>query len=147
MKLDIFKKIILKLNGSNMLNFLSDTAFIKLVYYARMNKKIDLKNPATFNEKLNWLKIYNRDPLYTLLVDKYEVKKYIANKIGDEYIIPTLGVWNTFDEIDFDSLPNQFVLKCTHDSGGLISCTNKEKLDKETIKTQINKSLKNNFYC
>ena len=87
-----------------------------------MRKKLNLKTPQTFNEKLQWLKIYDRKPIYTTMVDKYEVKNYVADKIGDEYIIPTLGVWDSFDEIDFDSLPDQFVLKCTHDSGGLVIC-------------------------
>lgn len=102
-----------------------------------MRKKLNLKTPQTFNEKLQWLKIYDRKPIYTTMVDKYEVKNYVADKIGDEYIIPTLGVWDSFDEIDFDSLPDQFVLKCTHDSGGLVICKDKSKLNKEKAKKKI----------
>lgn len=104
------------------------------------------KHPKTFNEKLQWLKVYNRNPEYTKLVDKYAVKKYVASVIGEEYIIPTLGVWNTFDEIDFDILPNQFVLKCTHDSGGLVICKNKNKFDIEEAREKIERSLKVNYY-
>ena len=105
-----------------------------------------MKNPQTFNEKLQWLKIYDRKPIYTTMVDKYEVKNYVADKIGDEYIIPTLGVWDSFDEIDFDSLPDQFVLKCTHDSGGLVICKDKSKLNKEKAKKKIELSLNRNYY-
>ena len=92
---------------------MSDTVYLKLIYRLIFGRKLDLKNPQTFNEKLQWLKLNDRKTEYTTMVDKYEVKKYIAEKIGEEYIIPTLGVWDNFDDIDFDLLPNQFVLKCT----------------------------------
>lgn len=93
-------------------------------------EKLDLNHPVTFNEKLQWLKLYNRCPEYIRLVDKVEAKKYVAEKIGEEYIIPTLGVWNDPDEIDFDNLPDQFVLKCNHNSGlGMCICKDKSKLD------------------
>lgn len=111
-----------------------------------MGYSLNLKNPKTFNEKLQWLKINNRNPEYTTMVDKYAVKKYIAEKIGPEYIIPTLGVWDSFNEIDFDALPDQFVLKCTHDSGGLIVCHDKSKLDMDAVRKKIETSLSNNFY-
>ena len=127
-------------------NVLSYKKFIKIEYRNRMRKKLNLKNPQTFNEKLQWLKIYDRKPIYTTMVDKYEVKNYVADKIGDEYIIPTLGVWDSFDEIDFDSLPDQFVLKCTHDSGGLVICKDKSKLNKEKAKKKIELSLNRNYY-
>ena len=107
---------------------------------------MDLDNPKTFNEKLQWLKLYDRRPEYTTMVDKYEVKFYVAEHIGEQYIIPTLGVWNHFDEIDFDILPDQFVLKCTHDSGGLIICRDKGKIDIRKAKKKIEQSLKQNFY-
>lgn len=81
-----------------------------------------MKNPITFNEKLQWAKLHDRNPLYTKLVDKYEVKKYIRDAIGEEYIIKTLGVWESFDEIRFEELPEQFVFKCTHDSGSTMIC-------------------------
>ena len=111
-----------------------------------MGKKLNLKNPQTFNEKLQWLKLYDRKPIYTTMVDKYEVKQFVANIIGEEYIIPTLGVWNSFDDIDFDSLPDRFVLKTTHDSGGVVICSDKRKLDLDTARKKLTKSLKNNFY-
>lgn len=136
-----------KVNASlGLCNHMSDEKFIKRMYKASMGEEVNLDSPVTYNEKLQWLKLHNRNPLYTTLVDKYEVKKYIAEKIGEEYIIPTLGIWDSFDEIDFDKLPNQFVLKCTHDSGGLVICKDKAKLNLEKTKKIINKSLKKNYY-
>ena len=125
---------------------LPDKVYISLKYRMRIGKFPNLKNPKTFNEKLQWLKLYNRKPEYTTMVDKYEVKKYVADLIGEEYIIPTLGVWDSFDDIDFDALPDQFVLKCTHDSGGLVICRDKSKLDKEAAKKKIEACLKTNYY-
>lgn len=124
----------------------TDRQFIKYWFKNKMGCYPDLDNPKTFNEKLQWLKLNYRKPILTTLVDKYAVKKYVADKIGKEYIIPTLGVWNSFDEIDFDSLPNQFVLKCTHDSGGLVICKDKSMLDKEAAKVKIERSLATDFY-
>ena len=129
-----------------MLNWMPDKAYLKMAFRANTGKKLNLKDPKTFNEKLQWLKLYNRKPEYTTMVDKYEAKKYVAEKLGEEYIIPTLGVWDRFDDIDFDALPDQFVLKCTHDSGGLVICRDKSKLDKEKAKEKIETSLKNNYY-
>ena len=126
--------------------FIPDKTYLKIMYRLRMGKSLNLDNPQTFNEKLQYLKLYDRKPEYTMMVDKYEVKKYVADKIGDEYIIPTLGVWDKFEDIDFDVLPNQFVLKCTHDSGGLVICRDKSKLDKEKAREKIERSLKCNFY-
>lgn len=125
---------------------MSDTVYLKLIYRLIFGRKLDLKNPQTFNEKLQWLKLNNRKPEYSIMVDKYEVKKYIAEKIGEEYVIPTLGVWDNFDDIDFDLLPNQFVLKCTHDSGGLVICKDKSKLDIAKAREKINKALTRRFY-
>ena len=127
-------------------HFIPDKLYIKLRYFRRLHKCPNLKQPQTFNEKLQWLKLYNRNPLYTTLADKYGVKKYIADKIGEEYLIPTLGVWDKFDDIDFNSLPNEFVLKCTHDSGGLVICKDKSKLDIESARRKISKSLKANYF-
>ena len=125
---------------------MSDERYLKLLFKDRMGYKLNLKDPKTFNEKLQWLKLYNRRPEYTTMVDKYEVKKCVADKIGEEYIIPTIGVWEKFDDIDFDALPNQFVLKCTHDSGGLVICRDKSKLDKVAAREKIERSLKRNYY-
>ena len=123
-----------------------DEKFLKRMFKAHIGKELNLDNPQTFNEKLQWLKLYDRKPEYTTMVDKYEVKEYISKKIGEEYIIPTLGVWDKFDDIDFDSLPKQFVLKCTHDSGGLVICKNKATFNKDAAQKKINKCLKRNYF-
>ncbi len=127
-------------------NIIPDERYLKINYKLHMGKKLDLNSPQTFNEKLQWLKLRDRNPLYTNLVDKYEVRKYISKTIGEEYLIPLIGVWDKFEDIDFSKLPNKFVLKCNHDSGGLIICKDKNKLDIEEVKKKINKSLKRNYY-
>ena len=127
------------------LNWMSDKTFLKIAYRLIMKKKLNLKNPQTFNEKLQWLKLYNRKPIYTTMVDKYEVKQYVAEQIGEEHIIPTYGVWDSFDEINFDMLPDQFVLKTTHDCGGVIICKVKSKFDKNNARKKIKKSMKRNY--
>lgn len=128
------------------MRFLPDEMYIQLYYFANFKKFCNLKNPTTYNEKLNWLKLHDRNPLYTTFVDKYAVKEYVARIIGEGYIIPTLGVWEHFDEIDFDSLPSQFVLKCTHDSEGLVIVKEKSTLDKSAAKDKIENCLRQNFY-
>ena len=129
-----------------LLKLLPDYIFLKIKYKYKFNKKLDLNNPQTFNEKLQWLKLYDRNPEYTKMVDKYEAKKYVANIIGEEYIIPTLGVYDKFEDINFATLPNQFVIKCTHNSGGLIICKDKTKLNIKEARKKINKSLKRNYF-
>ena len=138
--------IAVNFSRSKLSHLLSDKAYIKYMYRAVVGKKLDLKNPKTFNEKLQWLKIYNRDPQYCELVDKVEVKKYIADAIGDEYVIPTLGVWNKFDDIDFEALPEQFVLKCTHDSGSTVICRDKATFDVEKAKAKLERKLGMNLF-
>ena len=123
-----------------------DKLYLKILFRIKMGKKLDLNQPKTYSEKLQWLKLYNRNPLYTSLVDKFSVKEYVSKKIGKEHIIPTLGVWNKFENIDFSQLPNQFVLKCTHDSGGLVICKDKSKFDIENARKIIKKSLKCKYY-
>ena len=108
--------------------------YISLRYRIKMGRFPNFKNPQTYNEKLQWLKLYDRNPIYTKMVDKYEVKKYVSDLIGEEYVIPTLGVWDRFEDIDFDLLPDQFVLKCTHDSGGLVICCDKNAFGVEEAK-------------
>lgn len=135
-----------RLSGIGVLKILSDRAFLKYAYRAHFGKKLNLKNPVTFNEKLNWLKLYNRNPEYRKLVDKYEVKNYIAEKIGEEYVIPTIGVWDKVSDIDFDALPDSFVLKCTHDSGSAVICKGKSSFDFEKAKKKLNKKIRKNFY-
>lgn len=124
----------------------SDALYLKLEYYFQMGRKLNLKTPQSYNEKLQWLKIHNRRFEYTKLVDKFAVKEYVAEILGKEYVFPTIGVWNNFDDIDFDALPNQFVLKCTHDSGGLIICKDKLKLDKKKSKKYITRCLRKNYF-
>lgn len=128
------------------MRFIPDSIYIQIYYFAHFKKFCDLKKPSTYNEKLNWLKLHDHNPLYPTLVDKYEAKEYVARIIGNEYIIPTLGVWDTFDDIDFEKLPNQFVLKCTHDSEGLVIVKDKKKMDKNAAKEKIEAALKQNFY-
>ena len=139
------KKKILK-RIKEFLRFLPDKAYIQLYYFAQFKHFCNLKNPKTYNEKLNWLKLNDRNPEYTKMVDKYEVKKYVSNIIGEEYIIPTLGIWDKFDDIDFDELPEQFVLKCTHDSEGVVIVKDKSSFDVDKARKKINEALKCNFY-
>lgn len=123
-----------------------DSIYLKRSFKKQMGYPLNLHNPKTFDEKLQWLKLYNRNPLYTTLVDKYAAKKWVADTIGEQYVIPTLGVWDKFEDIDFDKLPDQFVLKCTHDSGGLVIVKDKSKLDVDVARKKIMDSLKRNFY-
>lgn len=136
----------LVLSSFGMYNSMSDEEFLKRKFKATLGYELNLDNPKSFNEKLQWLKLHDRNPKYTMMVDKYEVKKYVASIIGEEYIIPTLGVWERFEDINFDTLPDQFVLKCTHDSGGLVICKDKKKLDINAARKKINRCLKNDYY-
>ncbi len=127
-------------------NFLSDKAFLSLAYRANLGKKLNLENPVTFNEKLQWLKVYDKNPEYHKLVDKYEVRKYIEEKLGSEYLIPLLGVYDSFEEIDFDALPNEFVLKPTHTSGNVFICHNKADIDMQKLEREVDGWLKRDYY-
>lgn len=142
----ILARVIRKVEQDYNIHIFSDKKYIEAIYLLVFGKKLNLKNPKTFNEKLQWLKLKDHNPKYTTMVDKFAVKDYVKKIIGSEYIIDTLGKWDSFDQIDFEQLPKQFVLKCTHDSGGLVICKDKEKLDKEKAKEKIEKSLKRNFY-
>ena len=139
--------IIVFLNNRG-LHFLNDERYIKLLYKLKFNKKIDLENPKTFNEKLQWLKLNNRKDIYVKMVDKYEVKNYVADIIGEQYIIPTIGIYNDVDEIDFKRLPNQFVLKTTHYGGnkGIYIVKDKTKFDINKCRKNINKIMKKNLF-
>lgn len=125
---------------------LSDEAFIRLKYRYRMGEELNLKNPQTYNEKLQWLKLNEHNKRYVKLVDKYSVKQYIERKIGAEYVIPALGVWDGYNDIDFSALPDQFVLKCTHDSGSTMVVKNKNNMNHKAIKKYYSKKLKRNYY-
>lgn len=132
--------------GKKLVGLIPSKIWLSYRFKKKFGRPIDWKNPTTYNEKLQWLKLYNRRPEYTTMVDKYEVKKYVAERIGEQYIIPTLGVWDKFDDIDFDALPDQFVLKCTHDSGGLIIVRDKSKLDREAARKMFRMALGRNHY-
>ncbi len=138
-------KILLKLSRMKLI-YITDKAYLKLRYSYQINKKLNLDNPRTFNEKLQWLKLYDRKSEYTKMVDKYEVKKYVEKLVGKDYIIPTLGIYNAWEEINFEELPNEFVIKCTHDSGSAIICKNKESFDRNKAKIKIKKALKRNYF-
>lgn len=120
--------------------------YLKIVYRIKIHKRLNLKNPQTFNEKIQWLKLYDRKDTYTKMVDKYDVKKYVSKIIGEEYIIPTLGIYDNYNDIKFDKLPNSFVIKCTHDSGGVAICKDKNTFDFINARKIIGKSLRNNYY-
>lgn len=126
---------------------MDDVQFLRRLYKSIMGRTLDLENPQTFNEKLQWLKLYDRKPEYTRMVDKYRVREYIAQTIGEEYLIPLLGVWEDPEDIDFDALPDQFVLKCNHNSGlGMCICKDKSKLDIKKVKRELKKGLKQDYY-
>lgn len=133
---------------SNFFRWLPDAPYLKLLYRFKMGHRLNLKNPQTFTEKLQWLKLYNRKHEYTKMVDKYAVKEYVASLIGEEYIIPTLGVWNKPEDIDWDSLPNQFVLKTTHGGGGggVVICKDKATFDKTTAIAKLKESMASDIY-
>lgn len=135
-----------KFAGSPLFRFLPDRIALQIQYRNIFLKKLNLENPETYSEKLQWLKLYNRRPEYTTMVDKYAVKEYVKEKIGKKYIIPTYGVWERFDDIDFDLLPDRFVLKCTHGSGDTVICRNKADFDKTAAKKRLTKSLKTDYY-
>lgn len=126
--------------------FLPDTMRIRIMWNKWMDYPLNLKHPKTFNEKLQWMKLHDRNPLYTKLVDKYAVKNYVKNIIGEKYIIPTLAVWETIEDVDLSKLPQQFVLKTTHDSGGVCICKDKTSFDYGAAKAKLIKSLRFDYY-
>ena len=131
------------------LNFLfPDKLYLRICFYLEMGKKLDLKNPKTMNEKLQWLKLYNRKPEYTTMVDKILVKDYVAKIIGEDYIVPLLGVWDSPEQIDFNTLPDQFVLKTNHSGGntGVVIVKDKSKIDQKAIRERLHVSLKSDIY-
>lgn len=143
----MYTRIFDALNYRKMLNWLPDKVFLEAAFRARFGRKLNLNNPETFNEKLQWLKLYNRKPEYTKMVDKYLVRDYVKEKIGEEYLIPLLGVWDDPEKIDFDELPTQFVLKCNHNSGlGMCICKDKNSLDINKVKEELKKGINQNYY-
>lgn len=152
----MFKKIVslvkrpqllfLTLGHRGFFNWMNDSLYIKIAFWAKMGYFPDLNNPESYNEKIQWLKLNFRDSKYPKLVDKYDVRNYVESKIGIEYLIPLYGVWSKFEDIDFSNLPEQFILKTTHDSGTYIICKNKKKLDMKKSEKKLNKSLSRNYY-
>ncbi len=126
----------------NLLRFIPDKPMLQLEYRLKIGKKLHLNPPATFNEKLQWLKLYDRKPVYTKMVDKYAVREIIKDKIGEQYLVPIYGYWENAEDIDFDKLPDKFVLKCNHDSGSVFVCKDKEKINIEEVRRKLNKHLK-----
>lgn len=136
-----------RLNRHKVLRLLPDEAYLKIRFRLKLNKQLNLKAPKTFNEKLQWLKLNDRKPIYTTMVDKFAAKKLFAEKIGEQYVVPCVGgPWKSFEEIDFDALPNRFVLKTNHDSGGVVICKNKEDFDKEKARAVFKKHLARSYY-
>lgn len=136
---------ILRLMGRGFLP-VPDSVYLKILYKKKFGRKLNLNDPQTFNEKLQWLKLYDRNPLYTSLVDKYLVKGYVKDALGQEVIVPTLQVWDSPEKVDFADLPKEFVLKCNHDSGGVIICKDKDSIDAEEIRNKIRAVYNKNYY-
>lgn len=135
-----------KITKTGIFNKMADEKYLKLSYWMHMGKRLDLDHPVTYNEKLQWLKLHDRKPVYTMLVDKYEVRKHIKNVLGEEYLIPLLGVWENVEEIDFELLPNQFVIKCTHDSKSVIICKDKSCFNYKEARNKLRKALNRNLF-
>lgn len=133
-------------NLRKLLRVLPDKPYLQLMYFVHFKRFINFGSPKTYNEKLQWLKLYDRKPEYSFMVDKYRVKEYVSNIIGSEYVIPTYGMWKSAEDIDFDGLPNQFVLKCNNDSGGIVICRDKSKLNKRETMAFLSSRLKNNGF-
>lgn len=134
-------------DAKGLLGYMNDETFLKKKFHALMGRDLDLNTPITFNEKLQWLKLNDRRPEYTMLVDKWRVRDHIKEKLGEDYLIPLLGVYDDPDEIDFDALPERFVLKCNHNSGvGMCICKDKSKLNIEKVKKELRKGLAQDYY-
>lgn len=142
----ILRKSFRRLSLYGLTKWIPSKTYIKLKYRLATGKKLNLASPKTFCEKLQWLKLYDHNPQYTRMAGKVEAKEYATEKLGEGHIIKTLGVWDNYDEIDFDNLPNQFVLKCSHDSGGFAIVKNKAEFDKEKFRNKFEKSLQKNYF-
>lgn len=130
-----------------LIDFLPDRLYLKLIYRSKMGERLNLNNPKKFSEKLQWLKLNDRKVKYTNMVDKYKVRTYVSDKLGEQYLIPLMGVWDNPNEIDFNKLPDKFVLKCNHNSGlGMCICKDKSKLDIEKVKAELSKGLEEDYY-
>lgn len=135
-----------RLGQRHLLNWMPDKQFLKISYKGHTGRKLDLKNPQRYTEKLQWLKLYDRNPLYTQLVDKYEVRNYLKDKIDDNHLVKLYGVYDSFDKINWDELPNSFIMKCTHGCGCNHIINNKADVDKQALRKQFNKWMNKNPY-
>jgi len=131
---------------SDIFESLSDEEFVRVYFEMTFDRPINLENPRTINEKVQWLKLYDRKPLYTDMADKVAMRKIVEDRVGSKYVVPLLGVWDSFDDIDFDQLPNEFVLKCSHDSASYVICKDKVTFDYEYAKNRLEKALGINFH-
>lgn len=152
-KLNTLRKLLVEpeyrfrwLAGHGRMGHVPAEEFLRRMYRYDMGREPDLENPVTYTEKLQWLKLHDHRPVYTTMVDKYAVKGYVADRIGAEYVVPLLGVWDRAEDIDFGTLPDRFVLKTTHDSGGIVVCRDKKKLNIPAARRRLAKFLKRNYY-
>lgn len=127
-------------------SFIDDRRYLKMIFFVKVKYSLSLENPRSFNEKLQWLKLNDRNNSYPDLVDKYRVREFVAERIGDDYLIPLVGLWDTVDEVDFGSLPDRFVAKCTHDSGSVVICADKESFDEDVAKKKLSHALRHNMF-
>lgn len=138
---------ITSLAAKGWLDWVPDSLYLKLLYRVIMGRRLNLRNPKEYNEKLQWLKLNDRKPEYAIMVDKYEVRGYIAELLGEQYLISCLGIYDSIEDIDIDALPDRFVLKCTHDSGSVEICKDKSLFDMESAKQRLNQAMKRNYYA
>jgi hypothetical protein len=140
------KMFIMALNKYGVYNWMPDKMFLNFMFWLKFGKKINFRNPKTFNEKLQYLKVYNRNPKYCDYADKYLVREFIKQTIGEQHLIPLIAVYDSVDEIDWNMLPHKFVMKCTHASGRNVICSNKDDLNIEKTKKKLKKWISKNFY-
>ena len=126
--------------------YVPDKIWLQFKFICAFSRCCDFRNPKTFNEKLQWLKLNNRNPKHTEYVDKYLMKRYVTKKFGEEYVVPLLGVWDSVEEINFDELPDKFVLKTTHDCAGVVICKDKSSLDIGAVKRTLKRAMKNDYF-
>ncbi len=132
---------------AKVLSIIPDSIYLRMRYFTHTKKLLNLRHPKRFNEKLQWLKLYNRNPEYTVLVDKFLAREYVKNTIGEQYLIPLIGAWDRVEDIDFDALPDRFVIKCNHNSGdGMYICTDKSKMDVEKVKADLKRGMEQDYY-
>lgn len=145
---DLIKEIYLSANGFGLFRWIPDKVLIPVLYRAATGTRLNLKNPVTFNEKIQWMKLYDHNPLYQIVVDKYAVRRYVADTLegGEAYLVPLLGKWDSPGDIEWDSLPEQFVLKCNHDSGSVVICTDKNSFDRKRAEKKLWSHFRQNYY-